>query len=110
MQLRISKSQFKFYAQTGMGYLVLWVVIDTHNNSPGSFWPKLFNNIWLALYLTLINILFFEYALPFLRQKKHTFIRVLWWLPAVFGLCMLFSFGLFAWRATGIGLHVYTAL
>jgi two-component system LytT family sensor kinase len=57
-----------------------------------------------------VNFLFFEYALPFLRHKRPVIARVLWWLLAVCCLCMLFSFGLYAWRAVGIGLHIYTAL
>jgi len=109
MQLRISNSQFKFYAQTALGYLVLWLVIDS-SSGPGSFLPRLFNNIWLVIYIVLINFLFFEYALPWLRQKRAMITRVLCWLSAVGSLCMLFSFGLYAWRAAGIGLHIYTAL
>jgi two-component system LytT family sensor kinase len=109
MQLNISQSQFKFYAQTALGYLVLWLVVDS-SNGPGSFWPLLFNNVWLILYIVAINFLFFEYALPWLRQKKAMITRLFCWLLAVFGLCMLFSFCLYAWRAIGIGLHIYTAL
>ncbi|MES2378423.1 MAG: histidine kinase [Bacteroidota bacterium] len=109
MQLRISKSQFKFYAQTSLGYLLLWLVIDS-SNGPGSFWSRLLNNIWLAVYIAVINFLFFEYTLPWLRRKRQMIIRLLCWLLAVVTLCMLFSFGLYAWRAIGIGLHSYTAL
>jgi two-component system LytT family sensor kinase len=109
MQLRISKSQFKFYAQTALGYLVLWLVVDS-SNGPGSFWPRLFNNIWLIIYIVVINFIFFEYMLPWLRQKSAMITRVLCWLLAVISLCMLFSFGLYTWRAIGIGLHMYTAL
>jgi two-component system LytT family sensor kinase len=109
MQLRITASQFKFYAQTALGYLLLWLVVDSANE-PGSFWPRLFNNTWLIIYIAVINFLFFEYALPFLRQKRQVVIRLLWWLLTIIGLLMLFSFGLYAWRAIGIGLHIYTAL
>jgi two-component system LytT family sensor kinase len=107
--MKVTKAQFRFYAQTALGYLLLWLIIDSAN-TPGSFWPRLFNNIWLVLYIVVINFIFFEYALAFLRKKKHLVIRVLYWLPAVFSLCILFSFGLYAWRAIGVELHIYTAL
>jgi two-component system LytT family sensor kinase len=109
LEMKVTQAQFKFYAQTTLGYLLLWLVIDSSNGA-GSFWPRLLNNIWLALYIAVINFLFFEYALPWLRRKRPVLVRALCWLLALFSLCILFSFGLYAWRAIGIGLHSYIAL
>jgi two-component system LytT family sensor kinase len=77
---------------------------------PGSFWPRLFNNSWLSLYLAAINFLFFEHVLLYLRQKRQVFLRIVLWLLVILCLLMVFSFGLYAWRFLGIQLHVYTAL
>jgi two-component system LytT family sensor kinase len=109
MLLKISKLQFRFYAQTAVGYLLLWLIADSAN-SPGSFLPRLFNNFWLILYIVAVNFLFFEYAVDFIRQKKPAIIRTLFWLLAVISLFILFSFCLYAWRFLGIQLHIYTAL
>lgn len=109
MKRNVSKAQLKFYAQVTLGYLLFWLVVDS-SSGPGSFWPRLFNNIWLAMYIAAINFVFFEYLLLFLRNKRPALSRALWWLLVITGLLFLFSFGLYAWRFFGIQLHIYTAL
>ncbi|MDB5024459.1 MAG: histidine kinase [Mucilaginibacter sp.] len=109
MKINISKQQFKFYIQVTLGYLLFWLVVDSAN-ARGSFWSAFFNNVWLVIYLAVINFIFFEYTLPFLRRKRPAILKTLWWLLVVTGLLSLFSFGLYAWRFLGIQLHIYTAL
>lgn len=109
MNIRGDKQLYKFYAWTAAAYLLLWLMIDSAN-LPGPFWYRLFNNAWLIIYLTAINFRFFEYTLPFLKRKRNAAATVLLSVLTIFMLLMLFSFGLYAWRAIGISLHTYTAL
>lgn len=109
MKLRISKAQLRFYGQTALGYLLLWLVVDLHDGLD-PFWARFFNNVWLTLYLCIINFLFFEYVLPSLRKQKFMLVRLLLWSLTIFVLLILFTFGLYTWRFYGIQLHIYTAL
>jgi two-component system LytT family sensor kinase len=109
MQIRISKQQFKFYGQTALACLAFWLITDSAQG-PGPFWPRLFNNAWLMLYITVVNFFFFEYALLYLRRNRPAIMRILLWFLAIIGLFFLFSFCLYAWRFIGIQLQIYTAL
>ena len=99
-----------FYVWTGLGYLLFWVLIDLGNNegSPGA---RIVNNIWRAIYITFINFIFFEYMLPYIRRKRASIIfNILIGIFLIWVQLMLCTFVLYAWRAIGIGLHIYTSL
>lgn len=106
MRLSIDKERFKIYIRIGLAYLLLRLFIDLLD-TPETFLKKAWNNIWLISYLVVINFMFFEYFLPFI---KLTWKRVLTALLLAFAFLMLYSFGLFAWRDTGIRLHLYFPL
>jgi two-component system LytT family sensor kinase len=63
------------------------------------------NNIWRAVYVTIVNYFLFEYTVPALTWKK-----VFRSIGLVIGYIFLYSWGLYLWRFIGIGLHFYTSL
>jgi len=103
MKLSINNKRVKLYLWIGFGYLLLWMFIDLLS-TPETFLKRIVNNIWLTSYLTLINFMLFEYTLPFI---KLTWKRVLLTPILLWAHLILYSFGLYAWRYTGIQLHVY---
>lgn len=74
---------------------------------PKTFFVSLWNNFWLASYLGVINFIFFEYTLPFI---KLTWKRILLTPVLLLVHLMLYSFGLFAWRQIGVELNLYFQL
>jgi len=100
--MRIDKEKVKFYLQVGLAFFVVWL-FDDIDNEKTTFFGRFINNFWRALYVTVLNFFLFEYILPRVSLKK--IIRSLFLLFAQF---LLYSFGLYAWRALGILLHIYT--
>ncbi|MBV6442399.1 MAG: histidine kinase [Haliscomenobacteraceae bacterium CHB4] len=97
-------NRLKFYGWVGLAYLVLSSFGDLVSHTD-TFSGRLVNQIWRALFITAANIVFFEYTLPFVRQHwKKVFAP----LAALGGQFLLFSFGMYAWRAIGIQLYIWT--
>ncbi len=110
MKIPIDRERFKFYLWVGFAYLLLWLFIDLVNYT-GPLHAEVFNNIWRFVYVVVVNFIFFEFTLPFIKRKrKYFFYNILLFLLALWFQLMLFSFGLYAWRYIGIQLHIYTAL
>jgi two-component system, LytTR family, sensor kinase len=110
MKLKIDRERFKFYLWVGFAYLLIWLFIDLVNYT-GPLLAEVFNNIWRFVYVVVLNFIFFEYTLPFIRQKrKYFFYNILLFLLALWIQLMLCSYGLYVWRYFGIQLHIYTAL
>ncbi len=110
MTIQVNIKRFRIYIWIGIAYLLLWILIDL-GNYPDTFVPRIFNNLWRAIYIIVINIIFFEYTYPFVRRKRKTIIyNILLGLFFLWIQLMLYSFGLYAWRLFGIELHVYTSL
>jgi sensor histidine kinase YesM len=100
----------KFYLWVGLAFLLLWLLNDLVNY-PGTFMPRILNNVWRTCYIVAINFIFFEYTVPFvLRKRKYIIYNVLLAIVALWIHCMLWSYGLYGWRFLGIQLHVYTSL
>ena len=106
MKISIDKKQFKIYLWLGLAYLSLWLFGDLAKY-PETFLKRAWNNIWLISYITVLNFILFEYTLPFIKLKWK---RILIGLFLLWAHLMLYSFGLYAWRQIGIGLHLYFAL
>ncbi|HYC29319.1 MAG TPA: histidine kinase, partial [Chitinophagaceae bacterium] len=105
-----SKAQiFRFYLWVSLAYWALWAVIDL-SSYPGEILARLVNDLWRVLYIFTINFIFFEYTLPYVLARKNMFTKFILFVLLVFVQMMLYSFGLFAWRALGVGLHIYTSL
>jgi two-component system, LytTR family, sensor kinase len=104
--MTIDKQRVKIYAWIGLIYLVLHLVFDLFQNTD-TFFPRIFNNIWLVLYLVPLNYLMFEHVLPFIKLDWR---RILAAPFLMFGMLLFYSFGFYAWRLIGVGFHVYTSL
>ena len=97
--------RFKFYLWVGLGWLLLWL-FDVLVSEPFQQFPERFlNEFWRAVYIVIVNYLFFEYTLPFLKLFRKRIFRSLLLISAQI---FLFSYGLYAWRHLGIQLHILT--
>lgn len=96
---------FSFYCWVGLAFMVMGILSDIHPlRHHESVRGYSFNNLWAALYITLINYLLFEYTFPRLSRKKipGSFLRIVLHI-------VLYSWGLYAWRNIGIGIGFYTS-
>src|SRR5205085_1003022 len=110
MKQQVNRKQIMFYIWTGVAYMLFWILIDIGNNED-HIGLRILNNIWRAIYITFINFFFFEYLLSIIRRKRISIIiNILLGIILVCAELMLCTFGLYVWRAIGIGLHVYTSL
>ena len=109
MMKAINLKRFTFYVWVGCVYLLAWLLNDIITY-PDTFFPRAVNNTWRAAYVIVINFIFFEYTLPFIQKKKNLLNKILLSLLVFWILMMLHSFGMYAWRLTGIRLHIYTSL
>ena len=103
MKLKIDRKRIKLYLGIGTAYLALWLFGDLINN-PETFFKRVVNNLWLIAYLSVLNFLLFEYTVPYIKLSWK---RILGGIFLLWGLLMLYSFGLYAWRAFGIMIHIY---
>lgn len=100
------KERFKLYIRIGAAYLLLSSIREL-SNTPEVFLKKAVNNTWLVAYLIVLNFVFFEYTLPFIRLSwKRILIAPL----LLFVHLLFYSFGFYAWRHIGIGIHIYFSL
>lgn len=106
MKLSIERERVKLFVYIGLAYLALWLFGDLMSN-PQTFPKKVVNNIWLIAYLVVLNFILFEFVLPFIRLNWK---RILAGLFLLWALLMLYSFGLYGWRALGIGIGIYFPL
>jgi two-component system, LytTR family, sensor kinase len=102
--------RFTFYLRVGLAWIALWLfgylVSETE-----TFIVRIPNEIWRTVYLVSVNFIFFEYTWPFITKKrKYVLYNILTGLFLLWILMMLASYGLYAWRQLGIGLHLYTDL
>jgi two-component system, LytTR family, sensor kinase len=109
MKIAFDIKRFKFYLWVGAAYLLLWLLSDLTNYPETS--ARFFNNIWRAVYIVVLNFIFFEYALPFIRKKRRYIVgQIFLALCVLWTFLMLYSFGLYAWRFIGIQIGIYTSL
>jgi two-component system, LytTR family, sensor kinase len=105
---KVNKQRLILYLCLGLAYLLL-AIPDAYQKE-AAIWPAIGNNTWQTLYVTVVNYIFLEYSLAFIRERKSIVVQVVLFLLALWFQAMLCSFGLFAWRAIGIGVGVYTPL
>ncbi len=100
----VNKRGLKFYLWIGLAFLVLWL-FNSLINYPSEFLPRAVNETWRAVFIVLINFIFFEYSLPSIKVRwRRIPVAILFILVNVF----VFSFALHTWRFIGIQLHIYT--
>jgi sensor histidine kinase YesM len=110
MKISIDRNRVKFYLWVGFAYLCFWLFIDLVNYT-GPLHAEVINNIWRFVYTVVVNFIFFEFTLPFIKRKrKYLFYNILLFLFAAWFQLMLGSFGLYAWRYIGIQFQIYTPL
>ena len=102
--------RFRLYLWIGLAFLLLWLFSDLVKY-PETFLERAVNNIWRLSYVFVLNYMLFEYTLPFIvRKRRSIFYNILVAIPVIFIHLMFYSWGLYAWRLLGIGLHIYTPL
>ncbi|MEO6328081.1 MAG: histidine kinase [Ginsengibacter sp.] len=102
--------RFTFYLWLGLVYLLLWVWHDI-SGYEATLLQAIFNNLWRAVYIVVINFIFFEYTVPFvLNKRKYILFNILLGILALLFHVMFWSYGLYAWRLLGVSLHIYTPL
>lgn len=106
MKIAIDIKRFKLFVWIGFAYLLLWMFSDLVNY-PETFLKRSVNEIWRAAYIVVVNFIFFEYTLSFIKPTRKKILISLLALAAQF---FLYSFGLFAWRYIGIQLHIWSEL
>ena len=106
----IKSERLKFYLWAGSAYLFLWLFNSLINHTE-TFFVRSLNEIWRAVYIIVVNFIYFEFALPYIRKKrKYLLYNIVLFLFSVWVMLMLCSFGLYVWRAIGIRLHIFTPL
>lgn len=102
----LDKARIKLYAWIGVGFLAIGLFRDLIQYTD-TFFPRVWNNIWLISYLVVLNFIVYEYIVPYIKLKVDRIVIgiILLWMAL-----MLYSFGFYAWRSIGIGLNLYFEL
>ena len=110
MKRSIDIKKVRFYLWVGLGYFFLGV-FSIVGKYPDRFFSVLFNNVWGVLYLIVANFTLFEYAVPFvLKRRKSIINNILLGILIFWAYLILYSYGSYVWRQTGILLHIYASL
>jgi two-component system, LytTR family, sensor kinase len=105
MKKHIDIKLIRFYLWTGFGFLLLYSFAEFFEYRDTIIY-RIINSVFLISYLTFLNYLLFEVALPFF---KPTWNRFFLGLLLILALIILYSFGLYGWRQLWIQLHIYTS-
>ncbi len=106
MRISLERNKIKLYLAIGLAFLALWLFRDLFSNTE-TFFQRLVNNIWLVIYLVVLNYILFEYVIPFIKLRWQ---RMLLAPILLFVMLMLYSFGFYGWRSLGILMHIYFEL
>src|SRR5687768_3319453 len=106
MKFPIDKERFKIYIKIGAVYLGLSMFGELVEN-PTTFLQGSLNNLWLVCYVMVVNYVLFEHSVPYIKFRWRRLILI----PVLlFIYMMLYSFGFYAWKSIGAGLHLYVSL
>jgi two-component system LytT family sensor kinase len=103
MKIPIDRERFKVYLRIGAAYFLLSAFGELVGN-PDTFFKGAWNNLWLLVYLVVLNYIFYEFALP---HVKFTWKSLIVGPVLLFVLAMFCSFGFYAWRSIGVAFHLY---
>jgi|SRR5690349_21816688 len=104
---RSKREQGILYLAITAGLLIHWV----HNDLgyyPDKFATSLLNNLWQVIYVVGLNLLYFEFALPYVTSRKTH--RVVSIVSSIIVHLIIFASGLFAWRMFGMLINIYEPL
>lgn len=96
--------RFILYLSISAVFLIHWIHNDLESH-PGEFGVSLLNNFWHVIYVIALNLVYFEYALPFVASRKTN--RVILILISLVIYLAIFMMGLYVWRGLGILIGVY---
>ncbi len=102
--------RFVFYLWIGLAYLCLQVWHDM-STFDATLLQALLNNLWRTTYIIVVNFVFFEYALTFIFKKGRPVVySIILGAALLFVFMIIWSYGLYSWRALGVALNIYTHL
>lgn len=96
--------KYQFYLWTAGSFFCLYSFAESFAY-PDTIFKRIINSIFLISYVTIINFLLFEFALPLLRLPWKKFIPAFLLLIL---LIILYTLGLYGWRYIWIKANVYT--
>jgi two-component system LytT family sensor kinase len=94
--------RFRLYAWVGLALIFMCTIQETHVEHK-SFGTALMECTWLTFYLTLVNYVLYEYAIPRWRWRRF-YVAI----GAIFLYLYLFSLGFHRWAEFGYALHLNT--
>jgi two-component system, LytTR family, sensor kinase len=104
-----NRHRFVIYLWIGLAWFCLWE-ISILSQHPETFWQRTVNEMWRDFYLIALNCILFEYAIPFIIKKRRFLIsNILIGVFLIWAMLMLYSFGLYGWRAFGVAINIYTS-
>lgn len=110
MSIVINKKRFFLFIWMGLAYMSLWIISNWVSERE-TFFERLPNELWRCAYIIVVNFIFFEYTVPYvINSRKHILVKIFIGLFLFYIHLMLWSFGLYVWRAIGIFLHLYIPL
>ena len=110
MNKSIDRKKIFFYLLVAFVFLSLWV-LGYYSKYKDQFAEFFLNNIWRVVYVTVINFIFFEFAIPFvLKKRKFIIYNILLAIVTLWLFMMLWSYGFYAWRSMGYVLGIYSKL
>lgn len=110
MKLSNDIKRLQFYLWVALAWLILWLCHYLISET-ATFFVRIPNEIWRTIYLLIVNYIFFEFGWPMITKKRrYLFYNILIGLFLFWVLLIFLSYGLYAWRQLGIGLHIYTGL
>jgi two-component system, LytTR family, sensor kinase len=104
MKRIVDKNRVLLYVKMGAAYLAFWLIIVFARQEDHLF-ARVINNIWFVAYLTFLCYVLFEFVVPFIKLKV---LHLLAGIFLLWGMLMLYSFGLYAWRSFGMAIGIYT--
>jgi sensor histidine kinase YesM len=108
MKRSIDIKLVKVYLWIGVPYIFLWIWHDL-TTFDATFLQAFLNNIWRAIFIVVVNFIFFEYVVSFvLRKRSYIILNILLGILMLWIFIMVWSYGLYAWRLLGVALHLYT--
>jgi two-component system, LytTR family, sensor kinase len=109
MALKTDMKLIRFYFFTCIGFLFLR--LSNHfTYFEDTAEARVINDVWRLSLVIILVYLLYEEVVPFIRRKRKSIVyNILLGLAFFFVYIMLFSWGVYAWRAIGIRLHIYTS-
>lgn len=100
MAITINKSKVRLYAWILLAWILLRLLIYYSDNVGRG----ILNEGWIGMYVCVINFLFFEHALPYIRRSWKKILLPLFVLWVFF---MFYTFGIFLWSQIGKAFLIY---